>query len=285
MRRVRGLAATASALAVVVAGLAGPGSPAQAAEDLKSTDTIAGVIPEPDLPELNDPNCKLTESHPRPVVLVHGLGATARENWNFFAPYLAAEGYCVYGRTYGQTATWPGRGGVKPMEQSATELSGFVDKVLAATGAKQVDMVGHSEGGIMPRYYMKFLGGAKKVRSYVAWAPPSHGTDLSGFATIRHMFPGWQAYMAPYCGSCPQFMPDSDFMRKLNSGDETPGATKYTVLATRYDLAVTPIETAFLEGAENVLLQDVDPANYADHIGMAFDPTTFQLTLDALNES
>ncbi|MGQ0844064.1 MAG: esterase/lipase family protein [Sporichthyaceae bacterium] len=281
--RVRGLAAVAASLAVLATALVGT-SPAQA-DDLKSTDTIAGVIPEPDLPELNDPNCKLTAAHPRPIVLVHGLGATARENWHFFAPYLAAEGFCVYARTYGQVPQWPGRGGLKPMERSAVELSDFVDLVMKHTGAEQVDMVGHSEGGIMPRYYLKFLGGAKKVRSYVAWAPPSHGTDLSGFAAIRHGFPGWQGYMEPFCGSCPQFMPDSDFIRRLNAGDETPGATKYTVIATKYDQLVTPISTSFLKGATNVLLQDIDPANYADHVGMAFDSLTFSLTRDALNES
>ncbi|MGQ0464733.1 MAG: esterase/lipase family protein [Sporichthyaceae bacterium] len=279
MRRLSGLAAS---IAVLAAVLVAPGT-ANAEEDLKSTDTIAGIVPEPDLPQLNDPNCKLTESHPLPVVLVHGLGATARENWNFFAPYLAAQGYCVYGRTYGQHPFWPGRGGIKPMETSAVELKGFVDQVLKHTGAKQVLMVGHSQGGIMPRYYLKFLDGAKKVRSYVAWAPPSHGTNLSGFAEIRHFFPGWQGYMEPYCGSCPQFMPESDFIRRLNAGDETPGATKYTVIATKYDQAVTPVSTSFLEGAKNILLQDVDPANYVEHVGMAWDALTFQLTLDALD--
>jgi triacylglycerol esterase/lipase EstA (alpha/beta hydrolase family) len=285
MRRVRGLAAAAASLAVLVGTLAIPGGAAQAAENLKSTDNIAGIIPEPDLPELNDPNCKLTPSHPRPVVLVHGLGATARENWNFFAPYLAAEGYCVYGRTYGQHEFWPGRGGIKPMETSANQLSDFVDQVMKATGAKQVDMVGHSEGGIMPRYYLKFLGGSKKVRSYIAWAPPSHGTNLSGLAEIRHGFPGWESQMAPFCGSCPEFMPESNFIRTLNAGDETPGTTKYTVIATRYDQAVTPFTTSFLKGAKNILLQDIDSSNYVDHVGMAWDALTFQLTLSALNKS
>lgn len=283
MRRA-GLAAVAASLAVLAATLVAPGT-ASAAEDLKTTDTIAGIVPEPDLPQLNDPNCKLTDAHPLPVVLVHGLGATARENWNFFAPYLAAEGYCVYGRTYGQHPFWPGRGGVKPMETSAVELQGFVDQVLEHTGAKQVLMVGHSEGGIMPRYYLKFLGGAKRVAGYVAWAPPSHGTNLSGLAEIRHGFPGWQGYMEPYCGSCPQFVPESDFIRRLNAGDETPGATQYTVIATKYDQLVTPISTSFLKGATNILLQDVDPSNSADHVGMAYDATTFQLTLDALDKS
>ncbi len=40
----------------------------------------------------------------------------------------------------------------QPMERSAPQLAAFVDKVLAATGASKVDLVGHSEGTVMPRY-------------------------------------------------------------------------------------------------------------------------------------
>ncbi len=54
-------------------------------------------------------------------------------------------------------------GALSPLEQSAQELSVFVDEVLAATGASKVDIVGHSQGTLMPNYYVKFLGGAAKV--------------------------------------------------------------------------------------------------------------------------
>lgn len=283
MRRFHRLAVgTAACTALVAGALMGPGA-AGAAEDLRSTDTIAGVIPEPELAVLNDPNCRLSKEHPRPVVLVHGLGATARENWNFFAPYLAEQGFCVFARTYGKTAMWPGRGGVTRMEASAAELSDFVDKVRTATGAKQVDMVGHSEGGIMPRWYLKFLGGSEKVANFVSWAAPNHGTTVSGLTHLRAFYPGFDDEMAKYCQSCPQFMLGSPFLRKLNAGDETPGKTRYTVLATRYDWLVTPVQTSFLRGANNVFLQDVNPATYVGHVEMAWDPTTFELTEDALN--
>lgn len=49
------------------------------------------------------------------------------------------------------------------MEQSSQELGAFVDQVLAATGKSKVDLVGHSEGTVMPRYWMEFDGGAAKV--------------------------------------------------------------------------------------------------------------------------
>ena len=59
---------------------------------------------------------------------------------------------------------------------SAAQLEAFVDRVLAATGAAKVSMVGHSQGGMMPRYYIQFLGGAGKVDDLVGLAPlqPRH---------------------------------------------------------------------------------------------------------------
>ena len=138
----------------------------------------------------------------------------------------------------------------------------------------------------MPRYYLKFLGGAKKVAHFVGWAAPNHGTDINGLTYLRTAFgPGFDDELGNHCGSCPQFMIGSDFMRRLNSGkDETDGDVQYTVLATKYDEIVTPVSTSFLRGdnVRNVLLQDVNPGDFAGHVGMAFDPITFEQTLMGL---
>lgn len=279
--RLRNLAANAAVSAALIAGyVAGP----LAAGTAHAEDTVAGILPEPGLRGANDLACKPSADKPNPVVLVHGLGATASENWFAFAPYLAEQGYCVFATTYGKDTRYPGRGGFKPMEESAAELAAFVDQVRTATGATKVDIVGHSEGALMPRYYLKFLGGAAKVDHFVGWAGPNHGTTFGGFAPFRTAFPGFDAGMGQACGSCPQFMIGSDFLTKLNAGDETIGSVAYTVLATRYDELVTPIETSFLIGnhVTNILLQDENPSTFADHAGMAADPTTFELTRAAL---
>ncbi|MEZ5310196.1 MAG: alpha/beta fold hydrolase [Microthrixaceae bacterium] len=136
----------------------------------------------------NDNNCKPTAAHPRPVVLVHGTIATMGENFATISPLLKNNGYCVFAFNYG--GTWLSSitlGNIQGLDSpygSANTLAGFVDHVLAATGAQKVDIVGHSQGGMLPNYYVKFLGGAPKVNSIVGLAPVNHGTTLSGLLTL-----------------------------------------------------------------------------------------------------
>lgn len=59
-----------------------------------------------------------------------------------------------------------------------------MDKVRTATGVSQVDIVGYSQGGMMPRQYLKFNGGAGKVHTLVTLGATHHGTTLSGIATL-----------------------------------------------------------------------------------------------------
>src|SRR5205807_6886914 len=68
---------------------------------------------------------------------------------------LAARGYCVFALTYGIDPRWRYMGGVIPIERSAPELGAFVRRVLAATHARRVDLVGHSEGTFMPQYWLR----------------------------------------------------------------------------------------------------------------------------------
>ncbi|MEI2639258.1 MAG: alpha/beta fold hydrolase [Microthrixaceae bacterium] len=136
----------------------------------------------------NDNNCKPTAAHPRPVVLVHGTIATMGENFATISPLLKNNGYCVFAFNYG--GTWLSSitlGNIQGLDSPygfANTLAGFVDHVLAATGAQKVDIVGHSQGGMLPNYYVKFLGGAPKVNSIVGLAPVNHGTTLSGLLTL-----------------------------------------------------------------------------------------------------
>ena len=112
----------------------------------------------------NDWSCHPSAEHPNPLVLVHATMEVPLTNWIYMGPRFVAKGYCVFAMTYGQNPKIPLLYGVNRMENSAQELAVFVDKVLNATGADKVDMLGHSQGSVMPRYWMKYLDGATKIR-------------------------------------------------------------------------------------------------------------------------
>jgi triacylglycerol lipase len=221
-------------------------------------------------PGANDWSCRPTAAHPEPVVLVHGTFADMTESWGLISPALEQAGYCVYALDYGNRAT--GR-----IEDSAGELSAFVDRVLTATGAAKVDIVGHSQGGMMPRYYVKNLGGDAKVDDLVGLAPSNHGTTN----------PSGQ-WAQSWCPACAEQMAGSAFLTALNAGDESPGAVSYTQIETRYDEVVTPYTSAFLApdtDVTNVLLQDKCPADISDHLGIGHDPVALAWVEDALGHA
>ena len=114
---------------------------------------------------LNDYSCKLTSAHPRPVVLVHGRGGDV-QGFQTLIGALGAAGYCVFGTNYGQVGG-QGPNGLDHLTVSAAEIRDFVNEVLAKTGARQVDVIGHSAGtGVLDNFIRR-----KAARpSRIAWS-------------------------------------------------------------------------------------------------------------------
>jgi len=215
----------------------------------------------------NDYSCKPSAAHPRPVVLVHGTFANSTDNWLTLAPYLEARDYCVFSLDYGQLPGVPLVYGLGPIDESAAQLQVYVDKVLAATGAAKVDLVGHSQGGMMPRYYLKFLGGAAKVNTFVGIAPDNHGTTLDGLTKLLPYFPGAEDAISAAAPGLADQIAGSAFLTKLNAGGDTVPGVHYTVIATRYDEVVTPYSSQFLSGSDvhNVLIQNLCSLDLSEH--------------------
>ncbi|MGW6706589.1 esterase/lipase family protein [Streptomyces sp. NPDC054956] len=218
----------------------------------------------------NNWSCKPSAAHPRPVVLVHGTFGNSVDNWLGFAPYLVHRGYCVYSLDYGQLPGVPLFNGLGPIDKSAGQLDAFVDKVLASTGAAKTDIVGHSQGGMMPRYYLKFLGGAAKVNALVGLAPDNHGTTLNGLTQLLPYFPGAEDLISSTTPGLADQIAGSAFQNKLNEGGDTVPGVTYTVIATRYDEVVTPYRSQFLDGpnVRNVLLQDLCVLDLSEHVAI-----------------
>lgn len=107
-----------------------------------------------------------------PVVLLHGF-AMNRTNWLWLGRRLARRGI---GPLYGTTYFSP-----QPVRRSAVQLARFVDEVCAREGCERVDIVAHSLGGVVARYFIEHLDGADKVGRLVTIASPHAGTKLAHF--------------------------------------------------------------------------------------------------------
>ncbi|WIV58486.1 esterase/lipase family protein [Amycolatopsis nalaikhensis] len=236
-------------------------------------------------PGANDWNCKPSERHPNPVLLSNGTTANAYENWANLSQKLADAGYCVFAGNFGGT---PGTflQTVGPIVDTTKALAAFGDKILAATGAAKLDVVGHSQGGMNIRYWIKYLGGADKISRLVGLSPSNHGTDLFGLLSTLEMIPGVPAALGTVCQACNEQTVGSDFLTDLNAGGETVPGIQYTVIQTRYDDVVTPYTSAFLKPApnvKNILLQNVCGLDFTDHLGITYDPVAQGLVLNALD--
>ena len=185
-------------------------------------------------------------SQNRIPLLVNGTIATMGENWAVLSPLLKNNGYCVfafnYGGTWLSTLLLGNLQGLDSVAGSANELKSFVNFVLSTTGASKVDLVGHSQGGMMPNYYVKFLGGAPKVHSIVALAPDNHGTTLSGLVTLGNQFSQIFPPLMPFINimlglAAPSFVDQqigSPFIQQLNSlPDTVPGIDTFYVADDR----------------------------------------------------
>jgi pimeloyl-ACP methyl ester carboxylesterase len=168
---------------------------------------------------------------PRPVIVLHGY-AMNRANFVLLGSRLAKAGigpilgfeYWTFGR----------------VAAAARQLGWFVDQVREATGAEQVDVIGHSMGGVVGMYYVTLAGGDGAVANLVALGSPLNGTDVS--APLGH--PGRELVMG------------SKLMTRLLSA---PPATKTKVLTiwSKADNLVPGAVQKPLAGTETILYDDL----------------------------
>lgn len=245
---------------------------------LLAAPTVTADAAPPSPPGANDWSCKPSDRHPFPVVLVEGTFESMAKNWATMSPYLKDKGYCVFALNYGKTNGVYATG---PIGKSARELGIFVDKVRNATHVNKVDLVGHSQGGMMPRYYMRFLGGADEVNALIGIAPSNHGTK------VVLVPPPSSLTRNPACRACDQQRAGSHFLKKLNAGRDVEKGPFYTVISTKYDEVVMPYTSQALAGPSshvtNLVIQDYCPLDPIEHDQAPNDPVVQQIVSAALN--
>ena len=233
----------------------------------------------------DDWSARPSADKPWPVILIHGTVDT-KGVWQELGTELRADGWCVFAPDYGKRGT-------AAMEESAVQLGAYIEAVRTITGAEQVILIGHSQGGLLARYWMRTSGQARYVKHLVSLGAPNHGTTMGGILSplvtnnltenimhslIQHWF-GPVGFQQITGSEIFAVFNDGGGDRKggtsTHGGDrddssgELEDGVDYTCIASRQDTVVQPPETCFLNGpahqVRNVWVQDIIPRANVQH--------------------
>jgi hypothetical protein len=150
-------------------------------------------------------------------------------------------------------------------------------RAMAARSGRPVSVIGVSQGGMQPRWALKWW---PDVRSLVG--------DFIGLAPANQGFAGAPALCG---GPCPpstrQLIPGSQFLAALNGGDETPGRLSYSVISSATDMNEPPPLTELKGESDDskTQVQEICPGREVDHGHIQFDAVAVALVLDALSHA
>jgi triacylglycerol esterase/lipase EstA (alpha/beta hydrolase family) len=143
-----------------------------------------------------------------------------------------------------------GLSGVGP---GVAALRALVAKAKRESGSSVVDVVGHSQGGLIARAYVKLAGGDREgVARVVSMNTPQHGLD-DWYAPVARAIARSRMLSPLVPVGLLEQLPGSSFLRALNAGDETPDSVAFTsIYSTDSDSIVKPAGSPILDGATNV---------------------------------
>jgi triacylglycerol lipase len=207
----------------------------------------------------------VAQHEPGPVLLVSGYGGSTAS----LAPLrdaLRRDGRAV-------VVVPPLDAGTGDIDAQARALDDVADRAMDQHRAGSVDVVGYSAGGVVARQWVRDHGGAGKARRVLSIGSPQHGTDLAALA----------AGLAGGCPTaCTQLDPDSALLRALNAKDETPAGPRFVSVWSTSDDVVVPPDSARLDGALDLTVQSVCPADRSSHARLPSDPVVLALLASAL---
>ena len=209
-----------------------------------------------------------------PVLLVPATWVTPGEHygWNYL------RGFDALGWPYCEVTT--PKYALEDMQISAEYVVHAIRSMYERAG-RPIAILGGSQGGALPRWALRFWPDTRRmVDEHVGLAPPNHGAVAPVILCTTGCAPAlWQLRY------------QSDFMRAINSGQETFPGIGYTEIYTHQDEILGPpfdeTGTSSLHGGGgyivNVALQDVCPAHIAEHVkAITYDAVAYALVIDAL---
>ena len=207
-----------------------------------------------------------------PLMVVTGTGFTGDQAYAIGKPALDEFGHPACWVNFPAFAT-------ADIQVSVEYLVYGLRKEFKLAGRK-IAVFGISQGGLLPRFALTYWPDLRtKVTDVLAAAGTQHGTTVGGASACSESNPCTPASWQQRAGS--------NLLEAINSQpDETPGDVSYTTVRSLNDQTVQPQggkhPTSALDGASNILIQDVCPGRETTHIGTAVDSVSFAAFTDAI---
>ena len=154
----------------------------------------------------------------------------------------------------------------------ADALNTAVDGVLTRTGARAVDVVGYSAGGVVARLWAAEQVGTSQVRRLIMLGSPLHGTDVARLGTL-------------VSGTCPtacqQLAPDSAVLSRLDREPLPAGVLGLSLWSTS-DEVVQPPTSSVEEDVPSPSVQSICASRQVNHGGLPTDRVAQSIVLEAL---
>ena len=210
-----------------------------------------------------------------PILLVPGtdLDPASNYSWNYERAFTALHWpYCAVTLPFHTTGDI----------QIAGEYLVYAIRTMALDSAHRVDILGYSQGGMLPRWALRFWPGTRRlVHDVVSLDPSNHGTLDADASCQGQCSPAdWQQASTAH------------FIAALNSFAETFAGIDYTVIYSHTDEIVVPNTSASGSSAlhtgagriANIAVQQICPADTSEHLAMgSYDAVGYALAVDALS--
>jgi hypothetical protein len=230
------------------------------------------TVPKEDLEAAFECPIDPTDATQTPLMFVTGTGATGEQGYLIGQDAFEAYGHPVCYVNFPDFTT-------ADIQVSVEYLVYGLRKEFKMAG-RPIAIFGISQGGLLPRFALTYWPDLrKKVTDVLSAAGTHHGTNVGAAESCSETSPcipaGWQQRRG------------SNLLDAINSQpDETPGDVSYSTVRSLTDQTVQPQggknPTSALDGASNILIQDVCPGRETNHIGTAVDSVTFAAYVDAI---
>ncbi|MEZ2120995.1 esterase/lipase family protein [Corynebacterium sp. CCM 9203] len=227
---------------------------------------------------VNDPGCRVRPGREQAVVLVHGTDSTLYADYSLLGAELVREGWCVFGMDYGRGPEPDDGFGWRPVADSAAEMDVTVRAALRSSGARQVSLVGFSQGATVARYWTNIIDRGVHTATWIGLASPTRGGGPDGLVGLLELVPPplRERLLSP---ALQDLLVGSRFLEALNSVGETVPGPAYVTVSTRFDEMNwrRDLEPIHGDRVRNIVLQDICPVNLGGHMLMPYNPTVVEL--------